>query len=40
MGTLTIYTIFASDIDRAFFTAEASLYFSIVHTIAIGIFFA
>ncbi len=38
MSVLTIYTIFAIDVDKAFFNAEASTYFSIVHSAAILLF--
>jgi hypothetical protein len=38
MAMITIYTIFAIDIDKAFFNVQASLYFSSVHCFAILLF--
>lgn len=38
MSILTIYTIFAIDIDKGFFNVYASTYFSAVHSIAIFLF--
>lgn len=38
MSILTIYTIFAIDIDKAFFNVTASTYFSSIHCVAIGLF--
>ena len=40
MSILTIYTIFAIDIDKGFFSQDASIYFSTVHLISMGIFTA
>ena len=40
MSILTIYTIFAIDIDKGFFGKSASVYFSGVHLISMGIFTA
>ena len=38
MSVLTIYTIFAIDIDKAVFEADASHYFSSIHLLSILIF--
>lgn len=38
MSVLTIYTIFAIDIDKGFFNVNASTYFSVIHSIAIALF--
>lgn len=38
MSILTIYTIFAIDIDKGFFSKGASVYFSTVHVISMCIF--
>ena len=38
MSIITIYTIFAIDIDKAFFNVQASTYFSTVHCVAIVLF--
>ena len=35
---MSIYTIFAIDIDKAFFDVQASTYFSSIHVAAIGLF--
>ena len=40
MSILTIYSIFAIDIDKGFFDKDASLYFSAVHLLSMGIFAA
>jgi hypothetical protein len=38
MAIITIYTIFAIDVDKAFFNISASNYFSGVHCFAILLF--
>ena len=38
MSIITIYTIFAIDVDKAFFNVQASTYFSSVHSAAIVLF--
>lgn len=38
MSVLTIYTIFAIDIDKGFFNHDASIFFSTVHVISMFIF--
>jgi hypothetical protein len=38
MSIITIYTIFAIDIDKSFFNVQASFYFSTIHCIAIVLF--
>lgn len=38
ISIITIYSIFSIDIDKGFFNQNASLYFSAIHTISMGLF--
>jgi hypothetical protein len=38
MSILTVYSIFAIDIDKGFFNKDASIFFSTVHLISMFIF--